>query len=201
MGKRRTYLVAACILVLIAAATFWLVSHLNHLALVQQQTQHQIAQLRDLSQQHNDDGELQAAVKNINTRTETLTRQLTDACAEQEQKFKSLNEQLSAQENRIQTLSSDYQHLQQQFATRSRATAKAHSPRPRAATAPFSLMGTEFRAGQPFAVIAPPGYHSFAQLQLVAPGDNVQGWQLQQLDGGHATFSKNGQRLTLNSGG
>ncbi|EGY1754756.1 hypothetical protein JHS31_002087 [Salmonella enterica] len=90
---------------------------------------------------------------------------------------------------------------QQQTATRSRATAKSPVPSPLwAAKAPFSFIGSEFRAGRQFAVIAPSGYRSLSQLQLAAPGDSVQGWQLLQLDGSHATFRKGRQRLTLNTG-
>ncbi|MFP5828052.1 hypothetical protein ACLD39_22780, partial [Salmonella sp. 741265081_PST] len=164
--------------------------------------QRQITQWRDQPQHNNDYHELQAAVKNITGRTETLTRQLNDAASAQAEQLQSINEQIKALERQVQTLSTSYQHLQQQTATRSRAKAKSPVPSPLwAAKAPFSLISSEFRAGRQFAVIAPSGYRSLSQLQLVAPGDSVQGWQLLQLDGSHATFRKGGQRLTLNAGG
>ncbi|MFP5951175.1 hypothetical protein, partial [Salmonella sp. 741265046_PSA] len=177
-------------------------NRLNVLTLAQQQTQRQITQWRDQPQHNNDYHELQAAVKNITGRTETLTRQLNDAASAQAEQLQSINEQIKALERQVQTLSTSYQHLQQQTATRSRAKAKSPVPSPLwAAKAPFSLISSEFRAGRQFAVIAPSGYRSLSQLQLVAPGDSVQGWQLLQLDGSHATFRKGGQRLTLNAGG
>ncbi|WP_153753813.1 MULTISPECIES: hypothetical protein [unclassified Citrobacter] len=202
MLKRLAYLATGAALLLLAAAVFWCFNRLNALALAQQQTQRQIAQWRDQPQPDSDYQQLQAAVKNITDRTEALTRQLNDAPRAQAEQLQPINEQLRVLERQIQTLNANYQHRQQQTATRSRAKAKRPVSSPLwAAKAPFSLISSEFRAGRQFAVIAPSGYRSLSQLQLVAPGDNVQGWQLLQLDSNHAIFSKSGQRLTLNAGG
>ncbi|ECF5953114.1 hypothetical protein FNJ09_03885 [Salmonella enterica subsp. salamae] len=202
MLKRLAYLTITSILILLAAAMFWGFNRLHTLALAQQQTQRQITQWRDQQQPDDNYHELEAAVKNITGHTEALTRQLADATSTQAERLHPINEQIKALERQVQTLSASYQHLQQQSATRSRATAKSPIPSPLwAAKAPFSLISSEFRAGRQFAVIAPSGYRSLSQLQLVAPGDNVLGWQLLQLDGSHATFRKGGQRLTLNAGG
>lgn len=201
MHKRLAYLIAGSALLLLVAAMFWGFNRLNALTLAQQQTQRQITQWRDQPQPDNDYRELEAAVKNITDRTEALARQLNDAASTQAERLQPINEQIKELEKQIQTLSTSYQHLQQQTATRSRATAKSPVTTPLwAAKAPFSLISSEFRAGRQFAVIAPSGYRSLSQLQLVAPGDSVQGWQLLQLDGSHATFRKGGQRLTLNAG-
>ncbi|EAS1883636.1 hypothetical protein LT02_002655 [Salmonella enterica] len=176
---------------------------LKRLAYLQQQTQRQMVQWHNQQPQPDSDyRELEAAVKNITVRTEALAKQLNDAASAQTELLNPINEQIKALEGQVQTLNASYQHLQQQTATRSRATAKSPIPSPLwAAKAPFSLISSEFRAGRQFAVIAPSGYRSLSQLQLVAPGDSVQGWQLLQLDGSHATFRKGGQRLTLNAGG
>ena len=202
MLKRLAYLTTGAALLLLAAAMYWCFNCLNTLTLAQQQTQRQITQWRDQPQHNNDFHELQAAVKDITRRTEALARQLADATSTQAERLHPINEQIKALERQVQTLSASYQHLQQQTATRSRAKAKSPVTTPLwAAKAPFSLISSEFRAGRQFAVIAPSGYRSLLQLQLVAPGDSVQGWQLLQLDGSHATFRKGGQRLTLNAGG
>ncbi|EAO5054155.1 hypothetical protein FZH48_17920 [Salmonella enterica] len=202
MLKRLAYLTTTSALLLLAAAIFWCFNRLNTLTLAQQQTQRQITQWRDQPQPDNDYRELEVAVKNITERTESLAKQLTDATSTQAERLQPINEQLRALEGQAQTLSASYQHLQQQTATRSRAKAKHPVSSPLwAAKAPFSLISSEFRAGRQFAVIAPSGYRSLSQLQLVALGDSVQGWQLLQLDGSHATFRKGGQRLTLNAGG
>lgn len=198
MLKRLAYLTTGAALLLLAMAMFWCVNRLNTLTLAQQQTQRQINQ----PQPDSDYRELEVAVKNITGRTEALTRQLNDATRAQAERLQPITEQFKELKGQIQTLSASYQHLQQQTATRSRATAKRPVPSPLwAAKAPFSLISSEFRARRQFAVIAPSGYRSLSQLQLVAPGDSVQGWQLLQLDGSHATFRKGGQRLTLNAGG
>lgn len=202
MLKRLAYLATGAALLLLAAAVFWCFNRLNALALVQQQTQRQIAQWRDQPQPDSDYQQLQAAVKNITDRTEALARQLNDAASAQSEQLHPINEQIKILERQFQTLNASYQHLQQQTATRSRAKAKRPVPSPLwAAKAPFSLISSEFRAGRQFAVIAPSGYRSLTQLQLVAPGESMQGWQLLQLDSSHATFRKGGHRLTLNAGG
>ncbi|EFU2866690.1 putative membrane protein [Salmonella enterica subsp. enterica serovar Sanjuan] len=202
MLKRLAYLIAGSALLLLAAAVFWCFNRLNTLTLAQQQTQHQITQWREQPQHNNDYHELQAAVKNITGRTEALARQLNDATSTQAERLQPITEQLRVLEGQVQALSASYQHLQQQTATRSRAKAKRPVSSPLwAAKAPFSLISSEFRAGRQFAVIAPSGYRSLTQLQLVAPGSSVQGWQLLQLDSSHATFRKGGHRLTLNAGG
>lgn len=201
MLKRLAYLIAGSALLLLVAAMFWGFNRLNALTLAQQQTQRQITQWREQPQPDSDYRELEAAVKNITVRTEALAKQLNDAASAQTELLNPINEQIKALEGQVQTLNASYQHLQQQTATRSRATAKSPIPSPLwAAKAPFSLIGSEFRAGRQFAVIAPSGYRSLSQLQLVAPGDSVLGWQLLQLDGSHATFRKGSQRLTLNAG-
>ncbi|EAA8406692.1 hypothetical protein F3W62_06085 [Salmonella enterica] len=201
MLKRLTYLTTASVLLLLAAAMFWGFNRLNALTLAQQQTQRQITQWREQPQPDSDYRELEVAVKDITGRTEALARRLDDTTSNQAEQLHPINEQLRVLKGQIQTLNASYQHLQQQTATRSRATAKRPVPSPLwAAKVPFSLISSEFRAGRQFAVIAPSGYRSLSQLQLVAPGDSVQGWQLLQLDGSHATFRKSGQRLTLNAG-
>ncbi|ELZ5869685.1 hypothetical protein UXT09_002383 [Salmonella enterica] len=201
MLKRLAYLTTGAALLLLAAATFWCVNRLNTLTLAQQQTQRQMVQWHNQPQPDRNYRELEVAVKNITDRTEALAGQLNDAASAQDARLNPINEQLKELKGQIQALSASYQHLQQQTATRSRAKAKRPIPSPLwAAKAPFSLIGSEFRAGRQFAIIAPSGYRSLSQLQLVASGDSVQGWQLLQLDGNRAIFSKSGQRLTLNTG-
>lgn len=201
MLKRLAYLTTGAALLLLAAAVFWGFNRLNALTLAQQHTQHQMDQWHNQPQPDSNYRELEVAVKNITGRTEALTRQLNDTTRAQAEQLQPINEQIKVLERQVQTLNASYQHLQQQTATRSRAKAKRPVPSPLwAAKAPFSLISSEFRAGRQFAVIAPSGYRSLSQLQLVAPGDNVQGWQLLQLDSDRAIFSKSGQRLTLNAG-
>ncbi|EIM34144.1 hypothetical protein PGS1_21904 [Enterobacter cloacae subsp. cloacae GS1] len=201
MLKRLVYLFAGSALLLLTTAMFWCFNRLNTLTLAQQQTQRQITQWRNQPQPDSNYRELEVAVRNITDRTEDLARQLNDATRTQAERYHPITKQLKEMEEQVQTLSTSYQHLQQQTATRSRAKAKRPVPSPLwAAKAPFSLINSEFRAGRQFAVIAPSGYRSLSQLQLVAPGYSVEGWQLLQLDDNRATFRKGGRRLTLNAG-
>ena len=201
MLKRLVYLFAGSALLLLTTAMFWCFNRLNTLTLAQQQTQRQITQWRNQPQPDSNYRELEVAVRNITDRTEDLARQLNDATRTQAERYQPITKQLKEMEEQVQTLSTSYQHLQQQTATRSRAKAKHPVPSPLwAAKAPFSLINSEFRAGRQFAVIAPSGYRSLSQLQLVAPGDSVEGGQLLQLDDNRATFRNGGRRLTLNAG-
>ena len=201
MLKRLVYLFAGSALLLLTTAMFWCFNRLNTLTLAQQQTQRQITQWRNQPQPDSNYREPEVAVRNITDRTEDLARQPNDATRTQAERYQPVTKQLKEMEEQVQTLSTSYQHLQQQTATRSRAKAKHPVPSPLwAAKAPFSLINSEFRAGRQFAVIAPSGYRSLSQLQLVAPGDSVEGWQLLQLDDNRATFRKGGRRLTLNAG-
>ncbi|MBN4180607.1 hypothetical protein [Pseudomonas savastanoi] len=89
------------------------------------------------------------------------------------------------------------------------AAAKPKTPAPsRKATAqtkvqgappPFSVVGVEYRGGERFLSVAPPGSTQLSQLNLVRPGDMVAGsnWQLNSLDDSRALFSINGSTRIL----
>ncbi|MBA3210823.1 M3 family oligoendopeptidase [Salmonella enterica] len=76
---------------------------------------------------------------------------------------------------------------------------KQLKPRPRKLTPPFSLVSTELRGGQTYAVILPAGEGGWAQLRMLSPGESVSGWTLVNVSSNHAEFQVNGQvqRLTL----
>ncbi|APQ05693.1 hypothetical protein V2K54_09595 [Pseudomonas alliivorans] len=64
---------------------------------------------------------------------------------------------------------------------------------------PFSVVGVEYRGGERFLSVAPPGSTQLSQLNLVRPGDMVAGsnWQLSSLDESRALFSINGSPRIL----
>lgn len=72
--------------------------------------------------------------------------------------------------------------------------AKAPEPVP-----PFSVVGVEYRGGERFLSVAPPGSTQLSQLALIRPGDMVAGsnWQLSSLDDARALFSINGSPRIL----
>ncbi|EAX6828148.1 TPA_asm: hypothetical protein G1X19_11175 [Salmonella enterica subsp. enterica serovar Typhimurium str. SL1344] len=76
---------------------------------------------------------------------------------------------------------------------------KQLKPRPLKLMPPFTLVSTELRGGQTYAVILPAGEGGWAQLRMLSPGDSVSGWTLVSVSGNQAEFQVNGQaqRLTL----
>lgn len=59
---------------------------------------------------------------------------------------------------------------------------------------PFTVVGVEYRGGERFLSVAPPGSTRLSQLYLVRPGDTIDGsnWRLSSLDDSRAQFSING---------
>ncbi|MGF7244011.1 hypothetical protein ABIC11_004467 [Pseudomonas oryzihabitans] len=72
-------------------------------------------------------------------------------------------------------------------------------PKPADAPPPFTVVGIEYRGGERFLSVAPPGSTQLSELYLVRPGDNVGGtrWRLANLDDRQAQFSVDGSTRTL----
>lgn len=64
---------------------------------------------------------------------------------------------------------------------------------------PFTVVGIDYRGGEGFLSVAPPGSTQLSELYLVRPGDNVGGtrWRLANLDDCQAQFSVDGATRTL----
>ncbi|KUM40199.1 hypothetical protein AR540_12730 [Pseudomonas sp. EpS/L25] len=79
------------------------------------------------------------------------------------------------------------------------ATRKPASPKPIETPPPFTVVGIEYRGGERFLSVAPPGSTQLSELYLVRPGDNVGGtrWRLANLDDRQAQFSVDGATRTL----
>ncbi|WP_232923166.1 hypothetical protein, partial [Pseudomonas amygdali] len=77
-----------------------------------------------------------------------------------------------------------------------KSTAQTKVPEP---PPPFSVVGVEYRGGERFLSVAPPGSTQLSQLNLIRPGDMVAGsnWQLNSLDDSRALFSINGSTRIL----
>ncbi|KGK92208.1 hypothetical protein NB04_27840 [Pseudomonas syringae pv. tomato] len=77
-----------------------------------------------------------------------------------------------------------------------KSTAQSKVPE---APPPFSVVGVEYRGGERFLSVAPPGSTQLSQLNLIRPGDMVAGsnWQLNSLDDSRALFSINGSPRIL----
>jgi len=80
------------------------------------------------------------------------------------------------------------------------ATARKSEPaKPIETPPPFMVVGIEYRGGERFLSVAPPGSTQLSELYLVRPGDNVGGtrWRLANLDDRQAQFSVDGATRTL----
>ncbi|MBI6855530.1 hypothetical protein YA0002_22465 [Pseudomonas cichorii] len=71
--------------------------------------------------------------------------------------------------------------------------------KPIESTPPFTVIGVEYRGGERFLSVAPPGSTQLSQLNLVRPGDSIAGsnWRLNSLDESRALFSINGTQRTV----
>lgn len=66
-------------------------------------------------------------------------------------------------------------------------------------TPPFTVVGIEYRGGERFLSVAPPGSTQLSQIYLIRPGDAVAGtaWRLNALDGRSASFDVAGTPQTV----
>ncbi|MFC6298084.1 methyl-accepting chemotaxis protein [Pseudomonas sp. CCM 7893] len=64
---------------------------------------------------------------------------------------------------------------------------------------PFTVLGIEYRGGERFLSVAPPGSTQLSQIYLIRPGDSVVGtaWRLNALDGRSARFDVSGTPQTV----
>ncbi|KTS76429.1 hypothetical protein NS274_15590 [Pseudomonas oryzihabitans] len=79
------------------------------------------------------------------------------------------------------------------------AKRKHEPPKPIETPPPFTVVGIEYRGGERFLSVAPPGSTQLSELYLVRPGDNVGGtrWRLARLDDRQAQFSVDGTTRIL----
>jgi len=79
------------------------------------------------------------------------------------------------------------------------ATRQSAPPKPVETPPPFTVVGIEYRGGERFLSVAPPGSTQLSELYLVRPGDAIAGtrWRLAHLDDRQAQFSVDGATRTL----
>ena len=72
-------------------------------------------------------------------------------------------------------------------------------PPPAPQPPPFTVIGIEYRGGERFLSVAPPGSTQLSQINLIRPGDGVTGtsWKLKSMDGRLAHFEVAGLSRTL----
>lgn len=72
-------------------------------------------------------------------------------------------------------------------------------PPPAPQPPPFTVIGIEYRGGERFLSVTPPGSTQLSQINLIRPGDGVTGtaWKLKSMDGRLAHFEVAGLPRTL----
>ncbi|EHQ5004357.1 hypothetical protein KQ054_002932 [Salmonella enterica] len=145
-------------------------------------------------------------VKDTHSGTARVVARLDDT----DMKLDALQNAFNTQTLRIDALETWKEAWNKRFASATTKTVQAPGgspssvkkqlkPRARKLTPPFTLVSTELRGGQTYAVILPAGEGGWAQLRMLSPGESVSGWTLVNVSGNHAEFQVNGQvqRLTL----
>ncbi|NMG04168.1 hypothetical protein [Azoarcus taiwanensis] len=70
-------------------------------------------------------------------------------------------------------------------------------PRPKPAGPSFQLLGVELRADERFLSIRPHGASALSQVRLLRVGEEEDGWRLESIEEGHATFHQAGEHLRI----
>lgn len=71
------------------------------------------------------------------------------------------------------------------------------TPRPKPAGPSFQVLGVELRADERFLSIRPHGASALSQVRLLRVGEEEDGWRLETIEDGSATFHRAGERLRI----
>lgn len=109
------------------------------------------------------------------------------------------SEVVTAWQQRLDTVETTLAQVQRHLAAQ--AVAASPPAHPKSTTAakptanavrltrpPLSLLGVEVRGSAQFLSVLPAGEHSLSAVQLLQPGDSVDGWQLRTIQRDHAVF-------------
>ncbi|PWU28651.1 methyl-accepting chemotaxis protein [Pseudomonas sp. RW407] len=154
----------------------------------------------------------QQALSNRIDAAQAYAKQANDSVSQLSQSVASTGELLVLKAN-LETLNTSLQDLkkpqaQQPAPVAKKATVtnvtktKPSPPKPKPAPPeppPFHIIGVEYRGGERFLSIAPPGSTRLSQIYLIRPGDSVAGttWRLSALDDRTARFDAAGTTKTI----
>ncbi|WP_061292074.1 hypothetical protein [Azotobacter vinelandii] len=152
----------------------------------------------------------QQALSNRIDAAQAYAKQASDAVQQFAQTTASVGE-LQALKADLETLSGTVQELRKPPAQPAAAVKKAPAPKPVSVPKPkpkpepapepppFHIVGVEYRGGERFLSIAPPGSTRLSQIYLIRPGDVVAGtaWRLRTLDDRTARFDAAGVSKTI----
>ena len=137
---------------------------------------------------------VQAYAKQASETTQGLSLRVTAA----EEQVLVLKASIEMIDIRLQELSKP-QTTEPPAAVSPHKTVIRKKPPPAPQPPPFTVIGIEYRGGERFLSVAPPGSTQLSQINLIRPGDGVTGtsWKLKSMDGRLAHFEVAGLSRTL----
>lgn len=143
---------------------------------------------------------LQPDMTALGQHIDTLSARQLSQTAELTRKISVLEQQITALQSSVAALKKQAEKPLPALPHPPAAVVRCRAPvhhSPRAATAPFSLTGIEYRAGNPVAVLLPRREKHLDKVILLQPGDQWQSWQLISLGHQQARFRHGNQLLQL----
>ena len=137
---------------------------------------------------------VQAYAKQASETTQDLSLRVTAA----EEQVKVLKASIEMIDIRLQELSKPQASEPPVIAPPPKPVIRKKPP-PAPQPPPFTIIGIEYRGGERFLSVAPPGSTQLSQINLIRPGDGVTGtsWKLKSMDGRLAHFEVAGLSRTL----
>ncbi|WP_416425179.1 hypothetical protein RAM80_05275 [Pseudomonas sp. App30] len=163
---------------------------------------------RDLDLLRDGQAKLQAQFRDLNSQQEAVTAsqaaprqqldQLATIVAEQIRSTANVpsSEVFTAWQQRLNKAEGGLAHVQAQLAAKAQPRPRAEPapmPKPkvkslRPAQPPFSVLGIETRGRARLLSVLPAGQRSLSAVQLLQPGDSLNGWQLHEIQRDQAVF-------------
>ncbi|WP_349571128.1 hypothetical protein [Azotobacter salinestris] len=140
----------------------------------------------------------QASQKPANERLEALQLQVRQF-SDQQAQLQGWRDELTVLAAKVDSLQSTLQTLRQKASSipvknrsksqnRPQSTARP-APHPVTAPPPFQVVGIEHRGGEAFLAVLPPQGQQLRDIDLVRPGEAIQGWRLSALGARTAQFT------------
>lgn len=138
----------------------------------------------------------QASQKPANERLDALQLQVRQF-SDQQAQLQGWRDELTALAAKVDSLQASLQTLRQKAPVTplsSKSKPKPPSidrpaPRPVAMTPPFQVVGIEYRGGEAFLAVLPPQGQQLRDIDLIRPGEAIQGWRLSTLGARTAQFT------------
>ena len=147
----------------------------------------------------------QQALSNRIDAVQAFAKQATEATQDLSQRITAAEEQVMLLKASVEMIDIRLQELSKPQATELPVVAPEpkpvirKKPQPAPQPPPFTVIGIEYRGGERFLSVAPPGSTQLNQINLIRPGDGVTGtaWKLKSMDGRLAHFEVAGLSRTL----